>query len=266
MLPPLEMPLLHRARTLRVYLPPSYAAHQERRYPVIYMHDGQNLFDRETSYAGEWCVDESMNALARRYGFEAIVVGIDHGGAMRAQEMVPWPDPRLPVSEGTAYVAFVMATVKPWIDEHYRTQPDRAHTAMIGSSFGGLITHYSMTHYPDAIGKVGIFSPSYFVSDRIFAETEAHPWPTDTRTYLYIGGQEHLDGDPGEVENVPDVERMAAVLRNQAPRLEDLTVHIDPLGHHGEAAWRTEFPRAVMWLFNLPGADVESIATEDACR
>jgi predicted alpha/beta superfamily hydrolase len=257
---------LHRTRTLRLYLPPSYAAHKERRYPVIYMHDGQNLFDQVTAYAGEWCVDESMNALARHYGFEAIVVGIDNSGSVRAQELIPWPDPRLPVSEGAAYVAFVMDTVKPWIDEHYRTQPDRAHTAMIGSSLGGFITHYAMTHHPDAIGKVGIFSPSYFVSARIFEETEAHPWPAGTRAYLYIGGREHLDGDPGEVENVPDVERMAAVLRNQVPRLEKLRVRIDPLGHHGEAAWRAEFPRAVAWLFNLSDADVGSVGMANACR
>jgi len=185
---------------------------------------------------------------------------------MRAQEFVPWPDPHFAVSEGAPYLAFVMDTVKPWIDEHYRTQPDRAHTAMIGSSLGGLITHYAMTHYPDAIGKVAIFSPSYFISDRIFKETAAHPWPSDTRAYLYIGGRESLDGEPGAVENVPDVERMATVLQNQTPRLTNLTLHIDPLGHHGEAAWRTEFPRAVAWLFELPGADAASMTAASGCH
>jgi predicted alpha/beta superfamily hydrolase len=86
----LALPGLNRERTLRLYLPPSYATHPDRRYPVIYMHDGQNLFDDASSNTGEWGVDETLNELAARTGFEAIVVGIDHGGDKRGNELIPW--------------------------------------------------------------------------------------------------------------------------------------------------------------------------------
>lgn len=177
----LRIPQLDRLRTLRLYLPSNY--HQsEKRYPVIYMHDAQNLFDDATAYAGEWGVDETMAELERTLGFEAIVAGIDHGGVLRAQEMIPWAQPWLPAAEGREYIRFVLETVKPWLDTYYRTVPNREATAMVGSSFGGLITHYALVHYPHLIGMAAILSPSYFVSEQIYNETRDHPWADGGRT------------------------------------------------------------------------------------
>ena len=244
----LAMPGLGRERTLRLYLPPSYDTAPARRYPVIYMHDAQNLFDDATSYAGEWGVDETLDDFARTRGFEAIVVGIDHGGEERLHELSPWTNPKYGMAQGERYMAFVVDVVKPFIDAHYRTRPGRASTAIIGSSMGGLISHYALLRYPQVFGKAAIFSPSYWYSGEVYAQTRTHPWPRGTRTYFYIGGRE-------EEESVPDVDRMIALLGTQDHAPGDITVHVEPEAQHNERAWRAELPRAVAWLFELPPAD-----------
>ncbi len=244
---PLAMPGLGRERTLRLYLPPSYEGNPGKRYPVIYMHDAQNLFDDATSFAGEWGVDETLDELARTRGFEAIVVGIDNGQAERIHELSPWTNPKYGPAQGEQYMAFVVDVVKPWIDEHYRTLTGRDDTAIVGSSMGGLISQYALIRYPQVFGKAAILSPSYWFSSEVYAQTAAHPWPPGTRTYFYIGGKE-------DEESVPDVDRMIALLRTQPHAPGDITVHVDPQGEHNERAWRAEFPRAIAWLFDLPPA------------
>ncbi len=244
----LAMTGLGRERTLRLYLPPSYETSPDKRYPVIYMHDGQNLFDDATSYAGEWGVDETMDAFARTRGFEAIVVGIDNGGEERLHELSPWTNPKYGAAQGEQYMAFVVDVVKPFVDTHYRTRPDRADTAIAGSSMGGLISHYALLRYPQVFGKAAIFSPSYWYSSEVYAQTRAHAWPAGTRTYFYIGGRE---GD----ESVPDVQRMLSLLATPDRAVRDLTLHIEPDARHNERAWRAEFPRAVAWLFDVRPLD-----------
>ncbi len=241
----LPMSGLGRERTLRLYLPPSYEANPARRYPVLYMHDGQNLFDDRTAFAGEWGVDESLDELARSRGFEAIVVGVDNGESERIRELSPWTNPKYGPAQGEQYMAFVVDTVKPWIDAHYRTQPGRESTAIIGSSMGGLISHYALLRYPQVFGKAAIFSPSYWFTSEVYAQTAAHPWPPGTKTYFYIGGRE-------DAESVPDVDRMVALLRAQPHAPGDITEHVVPGNEHNERAWRAEFPLAVAWLFDLP--------------
>ena len=248
----LAMPGLGRERTLRLYLPPSYESSPERRYPVIYMHDAQNLFDDATSFAGEWGIDETLDEFARTRGFEAIVVGIDNGGQERIHELSPWTNPKYGPAQGEQYMAFVVDTVKPFIDTRYRTLPDRANTAIAGSSMGGLISHYALLRYPQVFGKAAIFSPSYWYSGEVYAQTAAHPWRPDTRAFFYIGGHE---GD----ESQADVERMLRVLLppcdpacRPGPRSR---YHVVPDAEHDERAWRAEFPRAVAWLFDVPPLD-----------
>ena len=247
----LPMPGLGRERTLRLYLPPSYEASPTRRYPVLYMHDAQNLFDDATSFAGEWGVDETLDEFARTRGFEAIVVGIDNGEAERIHELSPWTNPKYGPAQGEQYMAFVVDTVKPFIDAHYRTRPDRADTAIIGSSLGALVSHYALLRYPQVFGKAALFSPSYWYSGEVYTQTRAHPWPVDTRTYFYIGGRE---GD----ESVPDLERMVALVGTQGHAARDLAVHVVPEAQHDERAWRAEFPLAIAWLFDLRPLDPAS--------
>jgi predicted alpha/beta superfamily hydrolase len=239
---PFVMPGLNRERTVRLYLPPDYER-SHRRYAVLYMHDGQNLFDDATAYAGEWGVDETLNTLARVRGLELIVVGIDNGGAERIHELNAWDSPQYGKAQGQAYTAFIVEVLKPWIDGHYRTLPDRRHTAIMGSSMGGLISGYALSCYPDVFGKVGIFSPAYWIGGpEVFEYTAAHPPPPTARIYFYAGGSESL-------EMVPDLKRMVALLRAEGLAAQNLEVNVNPVGRHNEAAWRAEFPRAILWLF-----------------
>jgi len=246
----LAMPGLGRERTLRLYLPPSYESSPDKRYPVIYMHDGQNLFDDATSYAGEWGVDETLDEFARTRGFEAIVVGIDNGGEERLHELSPWANPKYGPAQGEQYMAFVVDTVKPFVDARYRTLPDRFNTAIAGSSMGGLISHYALLRYPQVFGKAAIFSPSYWYSSEVYAQTAAHPWPADTRVYFYIGGSE------GE-ESVPDVQRMLVELAAPDHPPKAIALQIVPEAQHNERAWRAAFPLAVAWLFDVRPLDAK---------
>ena len=239
---PFEIPGLGRERTVRVYLPPGYES-SRLRYPVLYMHDGQNLFDEATAYVGEeWGVDETLNALSRSGSLRVIVVGIDNGGADRIHELNPWDNPEYGKGEGEQYLAFVVKVLKPWVDQHYRTRPDRRHTAIMGSSMGGLISSYAISHYPEVFGSAGIFSPAYWLAPQVFADTEAHPPPATTRIYFYAGGSENDT-------MLSDMKRMVAVLGRAGLPLRSLELSINPVGRHNETAWRAEFPHAVTWVF-----------------
>lgn len=241
---PFLIPGLDRERTVRIYLPPGYEG-SRRHYPVLYMHDGQNLFDDATAYAGEWGVDETLNAQAKSRHLKVIVVGIDHGGADRMHELNPWDNAGFGKGEGAQYLAFLVQVLKPWVDQHYRTLPDRRHTAIMGSSMGALISSYAISHYPEVFGAAGLFSPAYWLAPQVFADTEAHPPPPDERVYLYAGGSE-------DETMVPNARQMAAVLRRSGLPPQNLAVEVNPVGRHNENAWRAEFPRAVVWLFR-PG-------------
>src|SRR5579862_4607712 len=206
------------------------------------MHDGQNLFDDATAYAGEWGVDEALNALARERGLRLIVVGIDNGGADRIHELNAWDNPEFGRGEGEAYMAFIVGVLKPWIDQHYRTRPGREHTAIMGSSMGGLISTYALNRYPQVFGMAGIFSPAYWLAPAVFDDTAAHPPAAAARIYFYAGGSESLS-------MVPDTERMFTLLRRAGLPAGNLRLNVIPVGRHNEAAWRAEFPRAITWLF-----------------
>jgi predicted alpha/beta superfamily hydrolase len=241
--PPLKLPAFGHARRLRVYLPPDYAE-GSRHYPVLYMFDGQNLFDEATSYAGEWGVDEAMDTLAREEGFSAIVIGIDHGSELRFNELIPYWNVRFLPNLGEAFLEDVVHTIKPFIDANYRTRPGRAHTAIFGSSLGGLEADYAIHRYPQVFAKAGVFSPSYWVSEDAFTQAQRTALPAETRVYLYMGGRE------GE-ESIAHVERMAKLLRAHMDA-DNVAMHVVGDAEHNEQAWRAEFPGAVRWLFDLP--------------
>ena len=240
---PLAMPGLARSRTLRLCLPPSYDREPGKRYPILYMHDGQNLFDAATSYAGEWGVDETMEALAKATGFEALVVGIDNGSEKRNTEMAPYDHQALGKAEGPAYVDFIVNTVKPFIDAGWRTRPEREHTALIGSSLGGLISHAAMLWHGEVFGRYGLFSPSYWAAPQLFDATAAARLAAGTVVHVYAGGKE--DGSM-----VPLAQRMHGVLARQLPPTQ-LSLHVAAQAGHNEAAWRAELPGALRTLFRL---------------
>jgi len=251
------IPQLGRARRVWIYLPPGYAA-STRRYPVLYLHDGQNVFDAATSFAGEWGVDESLDSLTASGDPGAIVVAVDNGGTHRMDEYDPWrsTDRSLGGGEGDAYVEFLARTLKPWVDAHYRTRPDAAHTGVMGSSMGGLISLYAALKYPKVFGRAGVFSCACWVADpKIFAYAREHARPargTAPRLYFTIGALETPTGGPAR-----DQRRMVDTLLAAGFPASAVQAVVAEDGKHAEWFWRREFPAAYRWLFgrdSLPGA------------
>lgn len=233
---------LDNERDVYLYLPPGYAE-GERRYPVIYMHDGQNLFDAATSFAEEWRVDETMEALAAE-GVEAIVVGISNAGGDRCDEYSPFVDPKQGGGCGDEYLDFLLTTVKPRVDADFRTRPDRASTGVAGSSMGALISLYAFFRRPESFGFAGVMSPAlWFARGAIFTYLAAAPSPR---------GRIHLDVGTAEGEGtLRDARRMRDLLagKGYAP-VTDLH-YLEARGApHSEAAWAERFGEAARWLLS----------------
>lgn len=238
----LTIPGLNRKRQIRMYVPPGYAT-SNKRYPVLYMHDAQNLFDDATSFVGEWKVDETLDALAKEGKLELIVVGIDNGGDKRITELNAWDNPRFGAGEGKQYTDFIVNTLKPYIDAKYRTLPDRAHTAIMGSSMGGLASHYAIAQYPQVFSKAGVFSPAYWTATPSFDFMAQHPLPKDARVYLLMGEKE---GD----SMVPDVQHMAQVVQKSGHPAANTVLKIVPEQKHNEGFWSGELREALLWMFS----------------
>jgi predicted alpha/beta superfamily hydrolase len=239
-----ESPELGNARDLLVYLPPSYAR-GDRRYPVIYMHDGQNLFDRATSFGEEWEVDQTLED-ASAEGLEAIVVGIPNTPA-RLDEYSPFPDPaHKQGGRGDAYVDFVVKTVKPIIDRDVRTRPERPATGIAGSSMGGLISLYAFFRNPEVFGFVGVMSPAFW-----FGGHRIYDW---VRERPFAPGRIYLDVGTGEGrEELNDTRRMKALLEEKGYRDgHDLLFYVELGGRHNERAWARRLHQALRFLLAVP--------------
>jgi len=244
-----RIPQLGRTRRVWIYVPPGYAA-SRRRYPVLYVHDGQNVFDAATSFAGEWGVDESLDSLTALGDPGAVVVAVDNGGGRRLDEYDPWrsADPKLGGGEGDAYVDFLARTLKPWVDAHYRTLPDAAHTGILGSSMGGLISLYAALKYPRVFGRAGVFSCACWVADpRLYAYARTHAGAAraaGARLYFVVGALETATGGPAR-----DQTRMVDTLLAAGFPARDVRAEVSADGRHAEWFWRREFPAAYRWLF-----------------
>lgn len=236
-----SMPSLNRTRQIRIYLPPNYAS-SDKRYPVLYMHDAQNLFDDATSFVGEWGVDETLNKLASQGKLELIVVGIDNADKERMHELNPWPNLEFSPPEGKQYMDFIVKVIKPYVDQHYRSKPDRSNTAIMGSSMGGLISHYAINQYPEVFSKAGIYSPSYWISNQSIEFIAKQAAPKDARLYIATGENE------GGTQ-VADAERAHAALIKVGHPRENISFKIVKGAEHNETFWRSDFENAVLWLF-----------------
>jgi predicted alpha/beta superfamily hydrolase len=245
-------PQLNNHRDILVWLPPDYYA-STRRYPVFYMHDGQNLFDQYTSFVGEWRVDETMHLLSAQ-GFPAIIVGIPNMGAQRVLEYSPFSDARFGKGQGDQYLAFVADTIKPLIDAQFRTLPNREQTAILGSSMGGLISLYGFFKRGDVFGAVGCMSPSlWFARRAIFAYISGTVFQSGV-VYLDIGGQEGPVNTL--VHDQPNMmlratRDMEQLLRRKGyhPQADLLYIEAPDAGHN-EAAWAERMPDALRFLIS----------------
>ncbi len=227
-----SIPQLSRKRRIWAYLPKSYAT-STKKYPVIYMQDGQNLFNEQTAPFGEWGIDETLDTLIKQTGKEAIIIGIDNGGDKRMNEYNPYDFKNYGKGEGSQYVDFMALTLKPFIDKKYRTLKDSAHTFVAGSSMGGLISLYAVVKYPNVFGGAGIFSPAFWTAPAIYEEVEKANFANSFKKfYFYAGGKE-------SETMVPDMDKMIAIIEKKG-NYETRRL-MDPLAKHNEAAWRKEF-------------------------
>lgn len=237
-----ERPQLIKTRRIAALLPHNY--HQtNRHYPVLYLQDGQNLFDDFAPF-GNWGVDKQLAFLMEKGQGDVIVVAIDHAESERIREFTPsGTNTHFGKGDGKAYVRFLKETLKPFVDQHFRTIPDRWHTGIGGSSMGGLISIYAGLMFPEVYSKLMIFSPSLWVAPNIHFHSLKLNETLDTKIYIYAGGSESQN-------MVPNIRRFKTALQRQNSSANlDFKLNIDPQGRHNEAKWGEEFPRALQWLF-----------------
>ncbi|OAH72636.1 alpha-dextran endo-1,6-alpha-glucosidase [Chryseobacterium sp. FP211-J200] len=237
------IPQLNTTRKIWIYLPPDYET-SKTKYPVIYMHDGQNLFDEFTSFSGEWSVDETMDEIYKAMGKSAIVIGIDNGGDKRLSEYSPWNNVKYKTSgEGDLYVDFLAKTLKPYIDKTYRTEKQASKTLIMGSSMGGLISLYASAKYPTVFGKAGIFSPAFwFVSENLKKYLNINKNNLKNSKFYFVAGKNEDETMAPEIENVNEL-----LLKKSVPA-KNIIVKIDEDGTHSESYWKRELKASLIWL------------------
>lgn len=232
-------------RDLVMYLPPGYDAPGNRqRYPVVYLQDGQNLFDPRTAFLGrEWHLDETAEGLIREGRIPPLIlVGVYNGGDRRIDEYTPVPDPKEGGGHADAYGDFLMKEVKPWVDARFRTKADAGHTAIVGSSLGGLVSLYLSWKHPDVFGMAGALSPSLWWADRELtrAVRADHATHGPRRIWLDMGTAETTvdqDGN-GVPDTVDDVRDMRDALEEKGYREGDTLRYREVEGGtHDEASW-----------------------------
>ncbi|HYW51892.1 MAG TPA: alpha/beta hydrolase-fold protein [Gemmatimonadaceae bacterium] len=231
-------------RTVVVHLPGGYDE-EVRRYPVVYMQDGQNLFDQGTSFAGSWGLSEEL-VQASRLGADAIIVGIHHANQRRIDEYSPFVDERVGGGDAAAYVTWLVDVLRPVINERYRTLVSREQTGIAGSSMGGLLSLYAVFERPEVFGFAAVMSPSlWFANGAIFEWVRDKPF-ADTRIYLDIGARE------GE-RTLTNAQRLRDLLIAKGYMPGELLRWVeDSIGVHHESAWGRRFRKALPALLALP--------------
>lgn len=254
---------LGRDRMVRVYLPGDYDEKEDKRYAVLYMQDGHNLFYEETASFGEaWRIQDAVSAIEKEGRDGIIVVGVDcnlDGG--RPDEYSPWVNENLsefiPSSslksgggEGDLYVEFLVKTLKPLIDNKYRTLKDRSNTFIAGSSLGAFISLYAGYKYKEIYSVIGAFSTAaWFKKDKLM-EFIKENFKKGTKVYLDIGTNETSDRKNENFNSIylEDTKDIANLLLKLGQDSEDLKLVIDEGAKHSEAAWRKRFPIFLEWI------------------
>ena len=249
-----ESRIFRNRRWLRVWVPPEYDAprNRDRYYPVLYLNDGQNLFDTATSFAGvEWQVDETADRLIRQEEVPPlIIVGIDNAQKERIREYLPYRGVHPPVWRplGKRYPEFLIDEVMPFLFTRYRMARGPENTGLGGSSLGSIVSLFTVLDRPGIFGRLLLESPSLFVSNRrLLRYSRAfRQWPQ--RVFLAMGT--HEDGrEDHDKEVVDDVRELQQILRRSGLGEDRLRVEIAIGGTHNEAAWAKRFPGALGFLF-----------------
>lgn len=249
----LYVPYYNEHRRVRVLLPQNYQREPQAHYPVLYMHDGQNVFYSKESYSGySWKVIPTLKH--HKELPKLIIVGIDNAGAKRLDEYSPWKtdvghteEARNAGGMGFEYGEWVVNTVKPFIDTHYRTRREREHTLLAGSSMGGIITAFMGAAYPETFGHLGVFSLASWFSEPDFqAFMHQHPLNSHNRVYIQVGTNE---GDAADAEYISNMNQAyidcslryyQALLRTGHP-LDNIRLKIMANEIHHEKHWADHF-------------------------
>ena len=245
--PAFESKILGNTRDVTVYLPAGYDDREDRRYPVLYMQDGQNLFEPQRAFipGQHWRLAEAADeAIGSRTASPMIIVGIDNAGPSRIDEYAPTHDPKKN-GGGRAddYARFMLEELKPVIDARYRTLGDGQNTAVGGSSLGGLLAMHIAAKYPHAFSRVAVMSPSVWWNDRvILREVDEFAGPNRPRVWLDIGGREG-----GEA--VSGAQALRDRLRAKGWNDESLLYHEDRRADHSERAWAARVRKVLEFLF-----------------
>ncbi len=242
--PKFDSPQLGNSRALRIFLPASYDENKAKRYPVLYMHDGQNLFDARTAGFGvEWNVDETINRLvAAGQMEEVIVVGIDNTPD-RIAEYTPCCDPKHGGGKLDAYRAFIVNTVKPYIDQNYRSLPGKANSALLGSSLGAVASLAIAQRHPDLFGKAGAMSGAFWWNKgELYTKLTPR---VDVLSYLDAGTSD---------DGMEDTVRMRDAMLAQGYQLnKDLLFYSAQGGSHNEKSWAARLDKPLLWFFPWSG-------------
>ena len=241
----IEAPQLETQKKIWVYLPKDYQ-NSNKSYSVIYMHDAQNLFDEKTSFVGEWKIDEYLDTLSDHE--EAIIIGIEHGGEKRIDELTPYVSEKYGGGKGNDYLDFIVTTLKPYVDSEYRTLTDKEHTAIWGSSLGGLISLYAVIKYPETFGKAGVFSPAIWINKaELFDFIKNSTIDPNKRFYFLVGSEEGETMEDASAM-VSDQQATVELLKDKGIADRNIMDKVIPHGHHNETLWSTNFPEAYQWL------------------
>lgn len=235
----IDAPQLKTTKKIWVYLPKNYTV-STKKYPVIYMHDAQNLFDASTSYAGEWNLDETLDSI----NAQVIVIAIEHGGDKRIDELTPFKNEKYGGGNADHYLDFIVKTLKPKVDSTYRTKTNQKNTAIFGSSLGGLVSFYAAIKYPEVFRKVGCFSPSFWFGRKEMNDLLTKTKDFDTKIYFLCGDNE---GDADVIPDMKNIEYWVNTKRCECKKLNKEVIIKG--GQHNEKMWRENFKKAYLWLF-----------------
>lgn len=240
----IEAPQLETQKKIWVYLPKDYA-NSKKSYPVIYMHDGQNLFDDKTSYVGEWKIDEYLDTINKN---EAIIIGIEHGNDKRIDELTPYLTEKYGGGKADDYLNFIINTLKPHIDSNYRTLSNKKHTAIWGSSLGGLISLYAVIKYPKTFSRAGIYSIALWINkNEMIQFIKDSKIDSDKKFYFLVGSEEGETMEDASAM-VSDQHEMVELLKRKGIADKNIIDKVIPNGHHNETLWSNNFPETYHWL------------------
>jgi predicted alpha/beta superfamily hydrolase len=238
------------ARTLRIYVPDGYEAGGSQRLPVLYMHDGQNVFAHPESACWDtWCANLTLEALTRARALEPwLVVAVD-SGLGRMEDYSPWDEPRAGIrGRGAAYARFLVEHLKPWVDGTFRTRPGPEWTAVMGSSLGGLMSLYLGHAHPGVFGRVGALSPTVMWSGRKLFDTWAPRNGHRQRIYMDAGLEEHFQAPTMSLAYGEATRDFYLHLRRLGYCESEVRCVLEQGGVHHERDWGRRLPLALRWL------------------